>query len=243
MRFIGALLRGIIGVAVLGAAWWGVAAAEWLPPNLLPGPVEVANKARDLIAADAFLQHAWASLDVLLYGLLPALVLGILIGILAGGSAGGCWLFGPFAMTIAAAPLVAAFPLMLLWFGAGLVPKIVFVFLVAAFSAANTVMVRWPARYAVKIRLAEPAEPAAWEARTPGRTCSVIAGLRVGIVLGVAALVTAELIGSNVGLGYFVSMSGSLFNTVDAMAAALIILLPTIAAGVFLQAIEEQLAG
>src|SRR6516225_4017168 len=100
MRFIGALLRGIIGVAVLGAAWWGVAAAEWLPPNLLPGPVEVANKARDLIAADAFLQHAWASLDVLLYGLLPALVLGILIGILAGGSAGGRWLFGPFAIRL-----------------------------------------------------------------------------------------------------------------------------------------------
>ena len=89
MRFIGALLRGIIAVAVLGAAWWGAAAAEWLPPDLLPGPVEVANKARDLIAADAFLQHAWASLDVLLYGLLPALLLGILIGTLAGGSGAG----------------------------------------------------------------------------------------------------------------------------------------------------------
>src|SRR5262249_15625028 len=103
MRFIGALLRGIIGVAVLGAAWWGGVAAEWLPPNLFPGRVEVANKARALIAADAFLQHAWASLDVLLYGLLPALVVGILIGIMAGGSAGGRWLLGPFAMTIAAA--------------------------------------------------------------------------------------------------------------------------------------------
>src|SRR5215471_1933216 len=38
MRFIGALLRGIIGVAVLGAAWWGGAAAQWLPRISFRGP-------------------------------------------------------------------------------------------------------------------------------------------------------------------------------------------------------------
>jgi ABC-type nitrate/sulfonate/bicarbonate transport system permease component len=80
-------------------------------------------------------------------------------------------------------------------------------------------------------------------APAPGRACAVIAGLRVGVVSGVAALVVAELVGgANVGLGYFVA-SSAMFNMTDAMAVALIILLPTIAVGAFLQAIEEQLAG
>jgi ABC-type nitrate/sulfonate/bicarbonate transport system permease component len=74
--------------------------------------------------------------------------------------------------------------------------------------------------------------------------CAVIGGLRLGVVLGVAAVVITELVGSNnAGVGYFVAMSGSLFNSADAMAAALVILLPTIAIAVFLQAIEEELAG
>jgi ABC-type nitrate/sulfonate/bicarbonate transport system permease component len=240
MRFLATLLQTIIGLAVLGVIWWGAVTIAPPPANLFPGPEEVANKAIDLVEAEAFRQHAFASLDVALYGLLPALVLGILIGA-AAGSGAGQWLFGPFTITIATAPLVAVLPLLVLWFGAGITPKLVFVFLATVFAVANTIKVRWPRRYDIKLA-AEAQEPRAWGARGLGRTCAVIGGLRVGFVSGVAALVTAELVGSNVGLGYFVA-SGALFNTSDAMAAALIILLPTIAVGAFLQAIEEQLAG
>jgi NitT/TauT family transport system permease protein len=79
--------------------------------------------------------------------------------------------------------------------------------------------------------------------RPPSRVAAIAAGLRIGVLLGVTALVVTEITGSNAGLGYFVVMSGSLFNTAEAMAAALVILVPTMAIGVFLQAIEEQLAG
>jgi NitT/TauT family transport system permease protein len=242
MRFLATLLQAVIGLVVLGLLWWASVGIAGPPANLFPGPGEVVNKALDLLAAEAFQQHAWASLDVVFYALLPALILGIVMGAAAGSSGAGRWLFGPISITIAAAPLAAVFPLLVMWFGATITPKLVFVFLVTVFAAANTIMVRWPRHHDIKLVAGEAAEPHSWGARTPGRMCAVIAGLRLGVVSGVAALVVSELVGSDLGLGYFV-VSGALFNTTDAMAAALVILIPTIAAGAFLQAIEEQLAG
>ena len=85
-------------------------------------------------------------------------------------------------------------------------------------------------------------ERAAARHGTTGRTVAIIAGLRLGLLFGVSALIVAELVASNSGLGYFVAMSTSMFNTADAMAALLVMIVPTMAMGVILQAIEEQLA-
>ncbi|HEY7299653.1 MAG TPA: hypothetical protein VH684_17230 [Xanthobacteraceae bacterium] len=243
MRFIGTLFQAIIGLAVLGLAWWGAVNLAGVVSSAFPGPIEVGNKALELLGADAFQQHAWASLGVVLYALLPGLAVGILLGAAAGGSTGARWLFGPFVIVVAAAPLVAIYPLLIMWFGAGITPKIVFVFLVTASAVANTIMARWPSYSDLKIVEPEGPAPVEWPPRRPGRICAVMGGLRLGVVLGVAALVISELVGSNAGLGYFVELSGSLFNAAEAMAAALVILLPTIGIAVFLQAIEEQLAG
>ena len=126
--------------------------------------------------------------------------------------------------------------MLILWFGLTIAPKIVLVFLVAAFSAADTTMTLWPKRYAgPPLRHGE-------ETSGPGAAHAVVAGLRLGVILGVGVLVVAELAASNTGLGYFVLMSGQMFNTTDALAAALVIILPTVGVGAFLQAIEEQLA-
>jgi NitT/TauT family transport system permease protein len=149
-------------------------------------------------------------------------------------------------ITIAAAPVVALLPLLVVWFSLSMTPKIVLVFLVAMFPAANTILARWPKRRAAAADDMDPLDdtrPTSGMHRPPSRVAAIAAGLRIGVLLGVTALVVTEITGSNSGLGYFVVMSGSLFNTAEAMAAALVILVPTMAIGVFLQAIEEQLAG
>jgi NitT/TauT family transport system permease protein len=249
MRFVGTLLQAIIGFAILTVAWGlggSLAQASRASPQLFPGPAAVAEKVMELIATDTFQQHIWSSLTVLLYGLAPALVLALLIGVACGASGVARWLLGPLVITIAAAPVVALLPLLVVWFSLSMTPKIVLVFLVAMFPAANTILARWPKRRAAAADDMDPLDdtrPTSGMHRPPSRVAAIAAGLRIGVLLGVTALVVTEITGSNSGLGYFVVMSGSLFNTAEAMAAALVILVPTMAIGVFLQAIEEQLAG
>jgi ABC-type nitrate/sulfonate/bicarbonate transport system permease component len=241
MRFIGTLLQAVIGLAIVAAAWWFASSMELRTGSLaLPGPEPVARKALELLNAGAFQEHVWASLTALLYGLAPALAAGILIGSLSGASGGVRWvLFGPVTMVLAAAPLVVLLPLLVLWLGLDLTPKVVLVFLVGTFSTANTIMALWPKRPALAL-----VSPGAPKVSRPGPSPAhaIFAGLRIGVILGVTALVVGELALTKTGLGSFVVMSGSMFNTTDALAAALVIILPTVAVGVLLQAIEEQLA-
>jgi NitT/TauT family transport system permease protein len=210
---------------------------------VFPGPQAVAEKVIELVGTDAFQQHVWSSLWILLYGLVPALVLAVFVGAAVGASPIARWLFGPLVITLAAAPLVVLLPLLVTWMGLGNGPKILLVFLLGMFPAANAILVRWP-----KLRVAprdvgeldDDGFPA--PQRPGGRAAAIFAGLRVGLVSGVIALVIAELVSSNTGVAYFVVMSGSMFNTAEAMAAALMVMVPTAVLGVFLQAIEEQLA-
>lgn len=239
MRFVETLLQAAIGFAIVAVAWW---LAAWrVDTLLLPGPVAVTSKALELLSADAFREHMWASLTVLLFGLAPALALGLLIGALAGASTVMRWLLiGPVTLAVAAAPLVALVPLLTLSLGLGVTTKVVLVFLVAAFSTANTVMALWPRRAALKI--VAPSGTPKIVRPGPGPGQAIFAGLRIGVLLGVTALVVGELAASNTGLATFVANSAQSFNATDAFAAALLIIVPTVAVGVLLQGIEEQLS-
>jgi ABC-type nitrate/sulfonate/bicarbonate transport system permease component len=246
MRFVNTLLQAALGTAILAGAWWASTSmlqAGQARPYMLPGPETVAAKVIELIQADAFQQHIWASLAILIYGLLPALFVGVAIGAGAGASSAGRWLFGPLVLTIGAAPLVALLPVLTLWLGQSAASKAWLVFLAAMFPAANAVMVRWPKHHGLRMETSGFEERAAARQGSAGRAAAIFAGLRIGVIFGVTALVVAELVASNSGLGYFVAMSTSMFNTADAMAALLVIIVPTMVVGVLLQAIEEQLAG
>src|SRR2546423_13110984 len=118
MRFVNTLLQAILGTAILAGAWWAgtsVLLAGQARPYMLPGPEVVAARVMEFLTADAFLNHVWASLTILMYGLLPALLVGVIIGAAAGGSSAGRWLIGPLAVTDAAVPLVALMPVVVPW--------------------------------------------------------------------------------------------------------------------------------
>src|SRR5262245_7964007 len=245
MRFIKTLLQAILGVAIIAGAWWAATTALTAGQArryMLPGPEVVAAKVLEFITTDIFWQHIWASLTVLAYGLVPALLIGIILGAVAGASSAGRWLIGAVTLPTAAAPLVALLPILVLWLGQSFVSKVWLILLVAMFPTANAVMTRWPKSYRVRLENSGFEERAAAKQGSAGRTLAMVAGLRLGVLFGVSALIVAELVAAKDGLGYFIAMSTSMFNTADALAALLVMAVPTVAVGVFLQAIEEQLA-
>ncbi|MEA2904474.1 MAG: putative hydroxymethylpyrimidine transport system permease protein [Alphaproteobacteria bacterium] len=266
--FARTLLEAVIGLVALALAWL---IAAWLVavnghPMFLPSPLVVIPKAIELCATEAFRQHVWVSVATFGQGFVPAVLVGIALGAAVSLSNGLRWLLGPLVVVLAAAPVIAFAPVLILWLGVGMESKALLVFLMVAFPVANTVALVQrshrhpppplgpPQTIADQIDAAlsappapgpnaieEEPEPTLLE-RAHAMPLAIMAGLRLGVILGLVAVIASEMISSRSGLGAFIVMSFSTFDSAAMLAAIVVLALPTIVLVTILQAIEEQVA-
>jgi ABC-type nitrate/sulfonate/bicarbonate transport system permease component len=216
--FFRILFYTLAGLALI-ALGWQVAALMIDSPVRLPAMIVVVNKAVALAQSADYIRHATDSGTALLYGLLPAVIGGILLGMMADASAGIRLLIGPLAVTLGAAPLIALLPMFVAWWGLTMTMKAGIVGVAAGFPVMNAVMVA---------------------AGEKSRTVAILHGLRLGVVLGVSALIVAEFVAGSRGVGYVIMSSASMFDTTTTLAGIVLVTVPTIAVAALLQAIEAQ---
>jgi len=236
--FIRTLLQAVVGLIVIAVIWF-VAAIVVDDPLRLPAPTIVFAKTVELATSGEYLRHATESLTVLLFGLLPALVAGIVIGFLARVE-GMRWVLGPLIVVLAATPVFALYPLLVIWGGLTFVPKAILVFVAAAFPIMNAIMMHSPPRPA---RDAAPPDDNFGEVQPRRAAIAMLSGLRLGVILGVAALILSEFMAASRGAAFLITNSSAMFDTPTMLAAVLLIAVPTILVVAILQAIEEQIAG
>jgi NitT/TauT family transport system permease protein len=244
--FVRTLLEAILGLAVVAAAW--VVASGMVDSAKLPSLPVVFQKAIELAPSDEFLRHFGDSVSALVLGLLPALLAGVFFGMIAGMSRGTRWLFGPFAVTMGATPLIVLVPLFFAWWGMGIATKAAAVFALVAFPIMNMVMVATGAKHRVVMvsggesRRHAPVVDVD-STNTAAAAAAIVGGLRVGLVIGVSALIIVEFMAGNHGVGYFIAQSASASDMTSTLAGVGIVAVPTILMATFLQAIQEQVAG
>lgn len=216
--FFRTLLSAMVGLVLVAVVW---ELAAWLidSPTRLPAMTAVLSKASVLAPSSDYLRHATDSGTALLYGLLPALVIAVPLGLLANTSPGARWLIGSLAVALGGAPLAALLPTFVAWWGLTMIMKAVTVAVVAGFPVVNAVMLAAGARR---------------------RTAAVLGGLRLGVVLGVTALIVVEFAAASRGVGYFIMSSANMFDTTATMAGVVLVAVPTIVVATLLQAIEVQ---
>jgi ABC-type nitrate/sulfonate/bicarbonate transport system permease component len=216
--FLRILVYTLVGLALI-AVTWQAAALLIDSPTRLPAMTVVVAKAIALAQSADYMRHASDSATALLYGLLPAVIGGILLGMIADASAGIRLLIGPLAVTLGAAPLVALLPMFVAWWGLTMTMKAGIIGVAAGFPVMNAVMVA---------------------AGEKSRTVAILHGLRLGVVLGVSALIVAEFVAGSRGVGFVIMSSASMFDTTTTMAGIVLVTVPTIAVAAVLQAIEAQ---
>jgi len=203
MRVLYVVLQAIIGLAIIAVAWI-VASVVVQDANKLPALGTVVNRALELATSDSYREHVNASTSVLLLGLLPAIAAGILFGFIAGVSPVFRWLFGPLFVTLAAVPLIALMPLLLLWFGLGPILTASAVAIITFFPVANVVMTSLASRQGT-VALA------------------IVRGLRWGIVFGASSLVICEMLAARTGAGTFIMTASAQFNIVGVAAGIMLV--------------------
>lgn len=123
-------------------------------------------------------------------------------------------------------PLVAIAPLVVLWFGFGLTPKILLVALVTFFPMLVALVDGYestePEIVALLGSMGASRRTVFWRARLPSAMPWFFAGLRISITYAVVAAIFAEYVGARAGLGIVILNAKNSFRP-DLMLAAVVV--------------------
>lgn len=195
-------------------------------PVLLPGPTAVITALVSIVVDGSLIPALLESLQLLAIGFTTAVVLGVAFGIVVGRYKTMDRTFSPYFNGLYALPVVALVPLVLIWFGFGLVGRVIVVFLAAFFPILiNTYTgVRDAPSDLVEVATAFGVSSEFGMLRrvvVPAATPFILAGIRLGIGRGVVGMAIAEVYLRLGGIGALISSYGAVFRTDFLMAAIL----------------------
>ena len=207
------------------AGWQAVVTLADLPRFILPAPAEVFSTlwtSRALIA-----DHAAVTAIEVLVGLVLGAALGWVSAILLAASSLARSLLRPMLVFSQAVPVFALAPILTLWLGYGLWPKIAMALLIIYFpvtSAFFDALMRTPRDWLELARvMGARREQAMWRIRIPAALPGFASGLRLAAVYAPIGAIIGEWVGASQGLGYLMLLANGRAK-IDLMFAALIVL-------------------
>jgi NitT/TauT family transport system permease protein len=131
----------------------------------------------------------------------------------------------PLLLTAQVLPKVALAPLFIVWFGFGLLPKVLMTFLISFFPIVIDSLVGLGSVRPESLMLIRSMGGTRWQAfwkvRLPTALPSIFGGLKVAITFAVVGTIVAEFVGSDSGLGYLLVLARGNLDTVTVFAAIL----------------------
>lgn len=219
------LLGFVLPVALI-IGWQLASIAGWIDQTLLPAPTTVAATMAGLISDGTLGGDLLASGLRWIVGSLIGVTLGLLAGSLVGLSRPAERLLDTSVQMIRTVPFLALAPLLVLWLGLDEPPKITLIALASFFPLyLNTFAgIRNVDRKLIEIgrvyRLSQPAM--LLRVILPAALPEILTGVRTALSVAWLALVLAELLGAQQGLGYLLS-EGREFVRVDIVLCSIVI--------------------
>jgi sulfonate transport system permease protein len=206
-------LRLISPLAVVGL-WQVLSSTGVLPAKKLASPVTIVHTGYTLVTTNS---PTYGTLQASLLvsaerwgiGLSIGVAVAVLLAVVSGLSRIGEHAFDPLLNAARAVPLLGLLPLFIIWFGIDTLPKILFVMLGALFPMyVNT----FAGIRSVDPKLGELGHVlglSRWELVRhivlPGALPSAFTGLRLSVIGSLLALVVAEQVNANAGLGFMIT--------------------------------------
>jgi NitT/TauT family transport system permease protein len=175
-----------------------------IPVFMLPPPSAVLH---EVVAQHAyFLKHAIATTWAIVLGFVLAVLVGVPMATLMVYSKTFSEAIHPVLITAQVLPKVALAPLFIVWFGFGLLPKVIMTFLIAFFpiviDTLTGLMAVRPESLMLIRSMGGNRWQSFWKIRMPTALPSMFAGFKVGMTFAVVGAIVAEFVASDSGLGY-----------------------------------------
>jgi ABC-type nitrate/sulfonate/bicarbonate transport system permease component len=237
MSAAGRMLREWAPAAALLAAavagWELAARAGWVQDYLLPAPSEVA---RALVEdRSLLLDDAWVTGQEVLLGFALALVAGITIAIALDLSTVARRTVYPLVIASQAVPIVVIAPILVIWFGFGMTPKLIVIALICFFPIAVNTLDGLRAVDPAQVKMLRTLGAGRWallrRLELPSALPYLFSGAKIAVAVAVIGAVFGELVGSDAGLGHAIQVGMAQLLTARVFAA--VVLLSAMAIALF----------
>jgi sulfonate transport system permease protein len=222
----GLQLLSWLAPVVLLIVWEALAQAGWLSPQVLPAPSKVVRTAFKLAIAGSLLNDLGISLLRVAAGFAIGGAVGFTLGILVGFSRVAEAAIDRSVQMIRAIPFLAALPLVIVWLGVGEAEKIFLVALGVTFPIyINTTLgIRQVDPKLIELGRVQGLGALELIRRIilPGALPSILTGVRYALATAWLALVVAETIGAQSGIG-FLAMDAREFLRTDVIVLTIVI--------------------
>lgn len=226
-------LIGLVSVLCFLVLWEVAASRGWINPQFLSAPTRIVRAMVQAASDGSLWRHTAVSASELVLGYGLAAAVGIPLGMLAGWYRRFSAVISPFVSGGYITPRIALVPIIILWFGIGPASKIALVFIMAVFAIVIPVAagMRSLDSNLTRVGRAFGAGDLTMFVTIglPASVPYIIAGLQLGLGLGLAGVVVGEFYAATAGLGYLIMSTGSTFQT-DLMFAAVIVLVVSVGA-------------
>ena len=238
------LLWTVLPVAVAAAvivAWWALVTVLEVPSFFVPSPLEVAQQPARM--PGYLVGQTWTTLVETLAGFGLAVLTGVATAMILGAWRPIEHAVMPSLVALNAVPKVAIAPLLVLWLGFDLTPKVVLVWLISVFPILLATLAGLRSTPVELVELAKSLSASRLAAflkiRLPWALPQIFTGLKVSIQLAVIGAVVAEVTSPTQGLGALVVTSATLADTALVFTAVVLLAVLNVSLFYLIVAIEK----
>jgi NitT/TauT family transport system permease protein len=233
-----------VALAIVLALWQGVSQLGWISPLFLPSPYRIGHALEQLVVTGEIWPHLSASLVRIGAGWAIGTIVGGAVGLSMGLFTVARAVGMPMVSALFPIPKIALLPLLILWLGIGETSKIATIALGVFFPTVIAVYSGVDGVPRNLIRMAQsfevPTLAIIWKVILPGAVPTILAGFRISAATALLLVVSAEMIGAQVGIGAFVLQAGDLMQTDRLLAGVVILSLLGLAIGRGISFLERR---
>jgi NitT/TauT family transport system permease protein len=233
------------GFMALILAVWEIT-GPFINPIFFTYPSKIAVAFVELTASGELPHFLGQSLEVMVYGLLSAVVVGIPLGVATARIRKLDWALDLPINALYATPMVALVPLLVLWFGIYLKAKIIVVLLFAVFPIViNTYQgVRECDKGLLEVaRSYRSSEWLIWrDVLLPFALPYITAGIRLAIGRGLVGMVIAEFYTTITGLGFMITRYANVFEMDKTFVPVIVLMMLGVSLTSLLKWLERRIA-
>jgi putative hydroxymethylpyrimidine transport system permease protein len=219
------LLAALIGLWQVAADTGALASVLGLEDFLVPSPSQVATtlwEDRSLLA-----DNAWVTLKEVLLGFLCALVVGLAFAVALHLSQTLRRALYPLLVASQTVPVIVIAPILIVWFGYGLGPKLGIIALICFFPITVNTLDGLRSVDPEAIKMMRTLDASRWQilrrVEAPAALPFAFSGAKIAVAVAVIGAVFGEWSGASEGLGYLLLLDNNLLETARMFASVFIL--------------------